>query len=1014
MGKWYCCTAEEVLEGLGVAGEGVAGEEAAGETAAGEPAAEAEKRSGRRAGPGSAGADPEHFCRRGLSAEQVRSRRERYGENRLRESGRKPAWKVFAEQFQDLLVMILIGAAVISTLTDNVESTVVILAVILMNALLGTVQHQRAERSLESLRALSSPSARVLRDGVRQEIPSSEVVPGDLMYLEAGDLAVADGRILECTALKVNESSLTGESDAVEKSAEPVGRRATGRRATGRRTAKAAESAGRTAEAAWPDGRQREEGDVPLAERSCMVYSGSLVTAGVGVVIVTATGMDTEIGGIASLMDRAKEKRTPLQISLDQFSARLAAAIMVLCLAVFALGVYRGMTILDSLLFAVALAVAAIPEALGSIVTIVQAMGTQKMAKEQAIIKDLKAVESLGCVSVICTDKTGTLTQNRMSVGQVVIDGKMIPAAELDPADERQRFFLEACALANNAELTEEAEPAGSSAPEIQKPGTPAQGVGDATELALLELALFHGLPPQAVRRRYPRIREVPFDSERKMMSTIHRFGGKQVLICKGAADVLLKRCTGIAASGKGDGRTADGGVPASRPMGAADRRRLEAQDIACSEHGLRVLGLAYRFLDAESAGTAGSRRTSGMAAETGSAMENGMVFLGMAAMMDPPRPESAEAVAAAKRAGIRTIMITGDHKVTATAVARQIGIMGPEVSGMAAFPESGAHGRQNETGAVTGAELDAMSDRELDARLDQISVYARVTPQHKLRIVRAWQKRGHIAAMTGDGVNDAPALRQADIGIAMGRAGTEVSKDAADMILADDNFATIIKAVANGRNVYRNILGAIQFLLSGNMAGILCVLYTTLLALPLPFAPVHLLFINLLTDSLPALAIGMEPPEKGLLDGPPRDPKRGILTAGFVRDVLLQGGLIAVCTLCAYRIGLSGSPAAASTMAFATLTLARLFHGFNCRSRRSLFRLGIFSNIYTVLAFLAGTVLLAAVLLIPGLQVMFAAADLSREQLICVGFLAALPTLAIQGWRLLKGLCRLMIKNLD
>ena len=332
----------------------------------------------------------------------------------------------------------------------------------------------------------------------------------------------------------------------------------------------------------------------------------------------------------------------------------------------------------------------------------------------------------------------------------------------------------------------------------------------------------------------------------------------------------------------------------------------------------------------------------------------------------------------------------------------------------MAAFPESGAHGRQNETGAVTGAELDAMSDRELDARLDQISVYARVTPLHKLRIVRAWQKRGHIAAMTGDGVNDAPALRQADIGIAMGRAGTEVSKDAADMILADDNFATIIKAVANGRNVYRNILGAIQFLLSGNMAGILCVLYTTLLALPLPFAPVHLLFINLLTDSLPALAIGMEPPEKGLLDGPPRDPKRGILTAGFVRDVLLQGGLIAVCTLCAYRIGLSGSPAEASTMAFATLTLARLFHGFNCRSRRSLFRLGIFSNIYTVLAFLAGTVLLAAVLLIPGLQVMFAAADLSREQLICVGFLAALPTLAIQGWRLLKGLCRLMIKNLD
>lgn len=1001
MKEWYCCTAEEVLDGLEV---DRASEEAenAGDAAgnAGSMAENAGGAAGRR----------REYMTRGLSSAQVRERLARYGENRLRESGRRPAWKVFIEQFQDLLVMILIGAAVISMLTDNVESTVVIFAVILMNAVLGTVQHQRAEKSLESLRALSAPSVRVLRDGVRKEIPSSEVVPGDLLYLEAGDLVAADGRILNCTALKVNESSLTGESDAVEKSAEPVGRR----------TVK--------------------------AERTCMVYSGSLVTAGVGTVIVTATGMDTEIGGIASLMEHAKEKRTPLQISLDQFSSRLAAAIMIVCLIVFALGVYRGMTLLDSLLFAVALAVAAIPEALGSIVTIVQAMGTQKMAKEQAIIKDLKAVESLGCVSVICTDKTGTLTQNRMSVEQVMIGGEMIPAAELNPADERQSFFLEACALVNNAEMAvknaaEMSETKGLTAK------TPAQGIGDATELALLELAQSRGLSPRQIRRRYPRIGEIPFDSERKRMSTVHRIGGRPVLLCKGAADVLLKRCTGIAVSGKDDRRTEAGGVPASRTMGTADRRRLEAQNIACSEQGLRVLGLAYRFLDAERteagrADAAGTGRRFGrteMDAETGSTMENGMVFLGMAAMMDPPRLESAEAVADAKRAGIRTIMITGDHKVTAAAIARQIGILEPEGTGQAVRPESGAYGRQNGISeedmfsrtevpdnagrssapcAVTGPELDAMSDRELDARLDQISVYARVTPQHKLRIVRAWQNRGRIVAMTGDGVNDAPALKQADIGVAMGRGGTEVSKDAADMILADDNFATIIKAVANGRNVYRNILGAIQFLLSGNMAGILCVLYTTLLALPLPFAPVHLLFINLLTDSLPALAIGMEPPEKGLLDGPPRDPKRGILTAGFIRDILLQGGLIAMCTLCAYRIGLAGGStaagdsAAASTMAFATLTLARLFHGFNCRSRRSLFRLGLFSNLYTVLAFLAGTVLLAAVLLIPGLQVMFAAADLSREQLICVGFLAVLPTLAIQGWRLVKGMCRCLTRK--
>ncbi len=1043
MKEWYRCTVKEVLEGLKI--DGIV----------------------------------ESYLVQGLSGEQVRKRQSQYGENRLRESGRKPAWKVFFEQFQDLLVMILIGAAVISMLTDNVESTVVIFAVILMNAVLGTVQHQRAEKSLESLRALSAPSARVLRDGGRREIPSAEVVPGDILCLEAGDLVTADGRIFDCTALKVNESSLTGESDAVEKSTEPVGRRAGGARPGGRlRTERSCElaKAVKSGEAARTSGtgEQPEEGGVPLAERTCMVYSGSLVTAGVGSVIVTATGMDTEIGGIASLMDHAKEKRTPLQISLDRFSSRLAAAIMVVCLVVFFLGIYRGMSLLDSLLFAVALAVAAVPEALGSIVTIVQAMGTQKMAKEQAIIKDLKAVESLGCVSVICTDKTGTLTQNHMRVEQVVIGGKMIPAAELNPADERQRFFLEACVLANNAELAEGAEAAGRNSAERpdlsgenmterrgaaahkssawagmvvrdaagrsepERSAAPAQGVGDATELALLELVQSCGLSPKQIRRRYPRISEIPFDSERKMMSAVHRFEGRRLLLCKGAADVLLGRCS----------------------LTLSERKYWLEQMDACSERGLRVLGVAYRFLDAERTETerikaAGIERTSerglGRSTETGGAMENGMTFLGMAAMMDPPRPESAEAVADAKRAGIRTIMITGDHKVTAAAVARQIGILGPEVAGRAELPKSGTHKRPAEISeedkymygnagiynrpdrsaapcAVTGAELDAMSDRELSARLDQISVYARVTPQHKLRIVRAWQNRGCIVAMTGDGVNDAPALKQADIGVAMGRGGTEVSKDAADMILADDNFATIIKAVANGRNVYRNILGAIQFLLSGNMAGILCILYTTLLALPLPFAPVHLLFINLLTDSLPALAIGMEPPEKGLLDGPPRDPKRGILTAGFIRDVLLQGGLIAVCTLCAYRLGLSGTLAGdptivgslaaagdsvmASTMAFATLTLARLFHGFNCRSRRSLFRLGLFSNSYTVLAFLAGTILLAAVLLVPGMQIMFAAADLSQEQLICVGFLAVLPTLAIQGWRLAKGVCRCLTRK--
>ncbi len=898
MKEWYRCTAGEVLEALRVTPQG-------------------------------------------MSEEQARERRQEYGENRIREPGRKSAFRVFLEQFEDLLVVILIGAAVISMLTDNVESTVVIFAVILLNAILGTVQHERAEKSLESLRALSSPTARVRRDGVRREIPSSEVVVGDILYLEAGDMVAADARVIRCTSLRVNESSLTGESGPVEKDIKPLPAR------------------------------------VPLAERRSMVYSGSLVTAGVGTAVVTATGMDTEIGTIASLMDTAKEKKTPLQISLDQFSSRLAAAILVICLIVFGLSVYRNMTVLDSLLFAVALAVAAIPEALGSIVTIVQAMGTQKMAKENAIIKDLKAVESLGCVSVICTDKTGTLTQNRMKVEEVTVAGQRIPAGKLDPSVPVHSRFLEACTLVNDSEISPEQGERRENA--ANRSG--GAGVGDATELALLELVRGCGLSPERIRARYPRIGEIPFDSERKMMSTLHRSGSERILFCKGGMDILLGKCTRIADN--------DG----VRRMSRADRDFLFMQSAACSRRGLRVLAAAYRILPRDEKDI----------------REDDLIFAGMAAMMDPPRPESVQAVADARRAGIRPVMITGDHKLTAAAVAEQIGILD--------------RGRPQGEGVTTGAELDAMEEKELEDRLEDISVYARVTPRHKLRIVKAWQKKGNIVAMTGDGVNDAPALKQADIGVAMGQNGTEVSKDAADMILADDNFATIIKAVANGRNVYRNIRNAIQFLLSGNMAGILCVLYTTLLAFPLPFAPVHLLFINLLTDSLPAVAIGMEPAERGLLDLPPRNPGKGILTGRFLRDLLVQGGLIAFCTLCAYHIGLLGFPevrpeiagwnrisvcgnAAASTMAFATLTLARLFHGFNCRGSRSVLRLGLFANRYTVLAFLTGVFLLAAALFVPGLQSMFAVADLSVPQLCTVAFLAFFPTAVIQMWRIVREFC--------
>ena len=844
--------------------------------------------------------------RSGLTQQQAEEVRKKAGENVLQEGTGKKAWQVFLEQFQDLLVIILIAAAGISMVSDNVESAVVIFAVILMNAVLGTVQHEKARKSLDSLKSLSSPSAKVIRNGQTLEIPSAQVVPGDLIALEAGDLAVADGRLLECHNLQVNESSLTGESLAVEKQAEAM----------------------------------ETEGAVPLGDQSNMIFSGSLIIQGRAVMVATATGMHTEIGKIAALMNATGEKKTPLQISLDRFSGHLAAVIMGICALVFVLSLYRKMPVLDSLMFAVALAVAAIPEALGSIVTIVQAMGTQRMARENAIIKDLKAVESLGCVSVICSDKTGTLTQNKMTVEEVFADGELMAPGQISMYRKAGRYLVYGFTLANDARLQGE------------------EGIGDPTELALLEMAARAGADSEELRREMPRLEELPFDSERKLMSTVHMCDGQRVLFTKGAMDVILERT--------GELMTKNGAIP----MTPAWRQRLQEQNRAWSEKGLRVLAVAYRPLEEMECCSPEA--------------ENGYVFLGMAAMMDPPRIESRPAVLSARRAGIRPVMITGDHKITAMAIAGKIGIM------------------EGEDLALTGLELDAMKEEELDEKLENISVYARVSPEHKIRIVDAWQRKGCIVAMTGDGVNDAPALKKADIGVAMGITGTEVSKDAASMILTDDNFATIIKAVANGRNVYRNIRHAVQFLLSGNMAGIFSVLYTSLFDLPMPFAPVHLLFINLLTDSLPAIAIGMEPQEDGLLRKPPRDPKEGILTREFLLKILLQGGLIALCTMAAFHLGLeTGGAGTASTMAFAVLTLARLFHGFNCRSEHSIAKLGFRGNLWSILAFETGVLLLAAVLFLPGLQVLFAVADLSLRQLISVIILAVIPTVIIQAGKM-------------
>ncbi|MBR6652648.1 MAG: HAD-IC family P-type ATPase, partial [Anaerotignum sp.] len=752
---------------------------------------------------------------RGLTAGEAKTRLEKYGENKLQEGKQKTVLQVFAEQFADLLVVILIIAAIISALTGGMEGTIVIIAVLIMNAILGTVQHFKAQKSLDSLKAMSAPNARVIRDGEKQEIAASQLVPGDILLLEAGDVAAADGRILENYSLQVNESALTGESENVNKIDEAI-----------------------------------EKEELPLGDRLNMVYSGSLVSYGRAVVLVTGTGMNTEMGKIAHLMESAQEKATPLQRSLDDFSKKLSVIILVICAIVFGLGMWRGMGLGDALMFAVALAVAAIPEALSSIVTIGLAIGTQKMAKENAIIKKLRAVESLGSVSVICYDKTGTLTQNRMTVQKAFTIGKFWEAEGADAEVSPLKELIEHSVLCNDGAINGETQ------------------VGDPTETALLAFCRKAGSNENDVRSTYPRLKEIPFDSDRKLMSTLHHIAGEYKLMTKGAPDVLLARCVSV--------KTADGIVP----MNDAFRQEIQEQNAAFSSQGLRVLAFAEKVVGEDRA----------LDLED----ENGLTFVGLIAMMDPPREESAPAVADCRRAGIRPVMITGDHKVTASAIAKQIGIL------------------QEGDRVIEGSELEHMTDEQLKEEVKSISVYARVSPEHKIRIVRAWQENGCIAAMTGDGVNDAPALKQADIGIAMGITGTEVSKDAAAMILTDDNFATIVKAVGNGRNVYTNIKNSIQFLLSGNLAGILVVVFTSLMGLPLPFTAVQLLFINLLTDSLPALAVNMEQPTGDLLNMKPRDPKEGILTKDFMKNLAVQGGLIAIVTMLGFYEGLEVNDAMA------------------------------------------------------------------------------------------------------
>ncbi len=861
-----------------------------------------------------------------LTQEEVYAHQEQYGPNELAEGKKKSIAQIFLEQYKDFLVIILILAAIVSGVLGDFESAAVILIVITLNAILGTVQTVKAEQSLDSLKKMSAPEAKVLRNGQFIKIPSSEITVGDLVSLEAGDFVPADGRIVENAGLKVDESALTGESLGVDKDSRVI------------------------------------EGEVPLGDRIDMVYSGSFVTYGRGEFVVTSIGMQTEVGKIATLLNTTKEKRTPLQINLDQFGKKLSLLILVFCGILFGISVLRGEAMGEAFLFAIALAVAAIPEALSSIVTIVLSFGTQKMAREHAIIRKLQAVEGLGSVSVICSDKTGTLTQNKMTVEDYYVHGRRIKADDIDLDNPEEMELLLSSMLCNDSTIADGKE------------------LGDPTETALINLGLKLGVSYETERAACIRVGEIPFDSDRKLMSTCNRIPAEQLdafypqkkheesetqdlMLTKGAVDVLLQRVAKI--------KTPDG----VREITEADKRDIETCNQEFSQGGLRVLAFAYKEI------------SEGMDPQLED--ERDLVFLGLISMMDPPREESKAAVAECIRAGIKPVMITGDHKVTASAIARKIGIL------------------KDDSEACEGASIDAMSDEELREHVEHFAVYARVSPEHKIRIVRAWQERGNIVAMTGDGVNDAPALKQSNIGVAMGITGTEVSKDAASMILTDDNFATIVKAVENGRNLYQNIKYAIQFLLSGNFGAILVVLYASIFALPVPFAPVHLLFINLLTDSLPAIALGLEPHSKELMNEKPRPANESILTRSFVGKIGMGGISICVMTILAYLIGyhgwftasdMGGSALLGSTMAFGTLCTSRLFHGFNCKSDRPVvFTRKVWDNKWLIGAFVLGLILITFAIACPAVDHIFKVQTLGLPQLFTVYGLAFLNIPVIQ-----------------
>lgn len=841
-----------------------------------------------------------------LSSQEVEQRIAKDGLNQIEQEKKKNPFLIFLKQFTDFLVIILIIASIISLIFNEISSAIVILVVITINAILGTVQEIKAQKSIDGLKKLSSPGAKVLRDGKFIMVDSKDICCGDEILLEAGDYIPADARIIESNSLQVEEAPLTGESVAVLKESEVI------------------------------------SNDVPLAERKNMVYGGCYVTYGRARAIVCAISMDTELGKIAKLLKNTKEKKTPLQVNLDKFGKKLSISIIILCALIFIVQIINKAKVIDAFMFAVALAVAAIPEALSSIVSIVLAFGMQKMAKEGAIMRKLQSVEGLGSVSIICSDKTGTLTQNKMTVEHYYCNNKDYDFVNSNvELDDVKKLMIDSILCSDATRID----------------GKP---LGDPTEVALIDIAHKYEINEIDIRKKYTRVSELPFDSDRKLMSTLIK-NGTYHLVTKGAMDVILSRCNKIYLNGE------------VKDITKEEIELLKQQNLLYSENGLRVLAFAYKEYDE-------NRQLS-------LDDENNLIFLGLIAMMDPPREESFEAVKQCKEAGIIPIMITGDHIITASAIARRIGILG------------------DNDRAVEGKDIENLTDEELKDFVKDVRVYARVSPEHKIRIVRAWQNLGNIVSMTGDGVNDAPALKQADVGVAMGITGTEVSKQAASMILTDDNFATIVKAINNGRNVYANIKKSIQFLISGNFAAILVVLVCSLAFLPVPFAPVHLLFINLLTDSLPAIALGIEPHNDDVMKEKPRPMNESIMNKKFLLNVGIEGLIIAIFTFAGFMIGVMQNDALlASTNAFAVLCLSRLLHGYSSKKEESiLFKKGLFNNKFMQYAFMIGFILITIIMVVPGLNVIFETKQLNFIQLLIIYGLAFGSFLTIQLFKFIK-----------